>query len=349
MIWVLEDARRWYMIFQTEGIVNTLMQTIRGSGRWNVSLQLSHRLSGFEFRMWHAQNNRRGVGAANLRHSSTAVDVRPQPKHWEIWDWMSDGLNKVSGQDVVEKIKRDIQTLDKEITQARKDVVAARTAYDELLTKRKNNAREMNSLLQNKHAWTSADLERFTKVFQDEHVLESSEEAGKAALNTQQTRLDELFVGMLDKQRSLYLAEQNASDKVKAGSTYWTMLLMGLQFASFLAVYGFLEPRRRRILQQQLDDLKNEVKSGHSSSLKESEERLASHIATILPARDDTLASDTTYSSHDDAEPETLKHRVIKLYNRYKSPGELPKRDIEALATGALLAAIIVTLVNRIQ
>jgi sensitive to high expression protein 9 len=250
-------------------------------------------------------------------------------------------LNKISGFDVVEQIKMEIQTLDREIQQARKDVAAARMAYDDLLTRRKNNAREMNSLLQNKHAWTPADLERFTKVFQDEHVLESSEEAGKATLNSQTTRLDELFMGMLDKQRSLYAAEQGASDKVRVGSTYWTMLLMGVQLASFLAVYGFLEPRRRRLLQQQLDDLKNEVKSGHSSSLMETEGRIAQQLATFQKPTVETIYKNVQ-ETEQETEPETLKERLTKLYYRYKAPTTLDSREVEALATGALITACIV-------
>lgn len=74
----------------------------------------------------------------------------------------------------------------------------------------------------------------------------------------------------------LLLQEQAWSDKIRRASTWWTWGLMGLHFASFVAVYTFLEPRKR----QALTDAVSAMLQRHTASI----DVKLSHLADAVPA-----------------------------------------------------------------
>lgn len=70
--------------------------------------------------------------------------------------------------------------------------------------------------------------------------------------------------------------EQAWSDKIRRASTWWTWGLMGLHFASFVAVYTFLEPRKRQALTAAVSTMLQQ----QTASI---DERLA-HLSQAVPA-----------------------------------------------------------------
>jgi sensitive to high expression protein 9 len=88
------------------------------------------------------------------------------------------------------------------------------------------------------------------------------------------------------------LQEQAWSDKIRRASTWWTWGLMGLHFASFVAVYTFLEPRKR----QALTDAVSTMLQQHTARI----DTMLSHVADAVPTVTAQAVSEATHRSATD-------------------------------------------------
>lgn len=82
-----------------------------------------------------------------------------------------------------------------------------------------------------------------------------------------------------------HVQEQAWSDKIRRASTWWTWGLMGLHFASFVAVYTFLEPRKR----QALTDAVSSMLQQHTARI----DTMLSHLAEDVPTVTAQAVSDS--------------------------------------------------------
>lgn len=88
------------------------------------------------------------------------------------------------------------------------------------------------------------------------------------------------------------LQEQAWSDKIRRASTWWTWGLMGLHFASFVAVYTFLEPRKR----QALTDAVSSMLQQHTARI----DNMLARVADAVPAVTAQAVSDAAHRSATD-------------------------------------------------
>ncbi|KAI7976762.1 hypothetical protein EIK77_009993 [Talaromyces pinophilus] len=157
-------------------------------------------------------------------------------------------LNDLTGYSGIEKLKRDIETQENQVLEGRSLVRQAKEAYSAAINRRSASQREVNELLQRKHAWSATDLERFTSLYRSDHANEVAETEAQELLTKAENELEEATARLNRSILSRYHEEQIWSDKIRRMSTWGTWGLMGVNVLLFLIFQILVEPWRRRRL-----------------------------------------------------------------------------------------------------
>lgn len=137
---------------------------------------------------------------------------------------------------------------EKSVQSSRSSLQQAREAYSAAISSRSASQREVNELLQRKHAWTSNDLERFTALYRSDHANEQSESAAQEQLAAAERKAEEAAAKLSGSILARYHEEQIWSDKIRRMSTWGTWGLMGVNVLLFLVFQVGVEPWRRKRL-----------------------------------------------------------------------------------------------------
>ena len=138
--------------------------------------------------------------------------------------------------------------LEERLRAARLRVRTAKEAYAAAINRRSTSQREVNELLQRKHAWSPADLERFTHLYRNDHTNEVAENETQEALSAAERESEEAAASLTKSILSRYHEEQVWSDKIRRMSTWGTWGLMGVNVLLFLIFQIAVEPWRRKRL-----------------------------------------------------------------------------------------------------
>ncbi|KAK2806231.1 hypothetical protein FQN50_005956 [Emmonsiellopsis sp. PD_5] len=157
-------------------------------------------------------------------------------------------LNDLTGYSAIEKLKQEIMAQEQKVRTTRAAVHAAKDAYTSAINRRSTSQREVNELLQRKHAWTPTDLERFTSLYRSDHANERAETDAQEALMVAEREAEEAAALLSKSILSRYHEEQIWSDKIRRMSTWGTWGLMGVNVLLFLIFQVAVEPWRRRRL-----------------------------------------------------------------------------------------------------
>lgn len=157
-------------------------------------------------------------------------------------------LNDLTGYSGIEALKREIEEQEKSVQSSRSLLQQAREAYSAAISSRSASQREVNELLQRKHAWTSNDLERFTALYRSDHANEQSESAAQEQLAAAEQKAEEAAAKLSASILARYHEEQIWSDKIRRMSTWGTWGLMGVNVLLFLVFQVGVEPWRRKRL-----------------------------------------------------------------------------------------------------
>ncbi|KKY15613.1 putative mitochondrion biogenesis protein [Phaeomoniella chlamydospora] len=160
----------------------------------------------------------------------------------------SQHINDLTGYSGIEALKREIEILETQVQNTRRAVREARDRYTEAITIRSSSQREVNDLLQRKHAWSPADLERFTSLYRSDHVNEQAEAKAQENLSRAEREAEEAASKLARTILARYHEEQIWSDKIRRMSTWGTWGLMGLNVFLFLIFQVAVEPWRRQRL-----------------------------------------------------------------------------------------------------
>ncbi|KAG5357038.1 Sensitive to high expression protein 9-like protein [Yarrowia sp. C11] len=194
---------------------------------------------------------------------SSVHDSQPQMYKWfgEKMDQLQAGaltagqtLNEVTGYKAIEKLKLSIEKLEDEVLEARAEVRHAKKMYSDAISERSNSQREVNELLQRKHNWSAADLERFTTLYRNDHANEHSVHDAKKRLGECEHHVEDLTLQLSKQILTRYHEEQIWSDKIRRASTWGTWILMGFNVVLFIVVQLGLEPWKRRRLVGSFED-----------------------------------------------------------------------------------------------
>ena len=129
--------------------------------------------------------------------------------------------------------------------QTRSALRTAKEAYTAAIASRSSSQREVNELLQRKHAWTPSDLERFTSLYRSDHANEQAETSAEAALASAERAAEEASTSLNRSILARYHEEQIWSEKIRRMSTWGTWGLMGVNVLLFLVFQIGVEPWRR--------------------------------------------------------------------------------------------------------
>ncbi|OJJ50806.1 hypothetical protein ASPZODRAFT_126754 [Penicilliopsis zonata CBS 506.65] len=157
-------------------------------------------------------------------------------------------LNDFTGYSAIEVLKRDIQEQEERVRACRMRVQETKLAYAGAINERSTSQREINELLQRKHAWSAPDLERFTHLYRNDHANEVAEHEAQEALSAAEREAEEAATQLSKSILSRYHEEQVWSDKIRRMSTWGTWGLMGVNVLLFLVFQIAVEPWRRRRL-----------------------------------------------------------------------------------------------------
>lgn len=126
--------------------------------------------------------------------------------------------------------------------------------YTAAINRRSTSQREVNELLQRKHAWSPGDLERFTSLYRSDHTNERAEIDAAAALSAAERAAEEASTSLSRNILARYHEEQIWSDKIRRMSTWGTWGLMGVNVLLFLVLQIAVEPWRRKRLVRGFED-----------------------------------------------------------------------------------------------
>ncbi|KAF9485875.1 hypothetical protein BDN70DRAFT_927217 [Pholiota conissans] len=179
-------------------------------------------------------------------------------------------LNRVTGYDEIEVLKRGIVEQEERINMTREAAKKAKQALDEAVARRSNSQREVNDLLSRKSSWHDSDVGRFTTLVRQDHLYEQEEARAKIIVEETESAVEKEFSQLLRAILARYHEEQVWSDKIRSASTYGSLAALGLNMLVFIIAIIIVEPWKRRRLAQtferKLEELsgENEVRLGAS-------------------------------------------------------------------------------------
>jgi sensitive to high expression protein 9 len=115
-----------------------------------------------------------------------------------------------------------------------------------------SSRKEVVGLLERKHAWSDADLERYMNLIRSEHLNDQGIQAAKDKMAAAEMALEESRTRLEKRERMQYHEEQIWSDTIRRNSTWVTFGLMGLNIFLLLATLILIEPWRRRRLVKEI-------------------------------------------------------------------------------------------------
>lgn len=157
-------------------------------------------------------------------------------------------LNDLTGYSAIERLKEDISAQEETVRNTRAQVRAAKDDYSAAIHRRSTSQREVNELLQRKHAWSPTDLERFTNLYRSDHANEVGESEAQRNLFNAERKAEEAYDVLSRSILTRYHEEQIWSDKIRRMSTWGTWGLMGVNVLLFLVLQVAVEPWRRKRL-----------------------------------------------------------------------------------------------------
>ncbi|KAJ6037179.1 hypothetical protein N7540_001458 [Penicillium herquei] len=208
-------------------------------------------------------------------------------------------LNDLTGYSGIEALKKEIHSQETRLRDARAQVRIAKDAYTAAINNRSTSQREVNELLQRKHAWSTTDLERFTLLYRNDHTNEVAETESQEALSRAEREAEEAAAQLSRSILSRYHEEQVWSDKIRRMSTWGTWGLMGVNVLLFLVFQILVEPWRRRRLVKGFED---KVVEALEKEKAINQAMLASSVASLIdteksvdvPAESSVVAASTT-------------------------------------------------------
>ncbi|KAJ9623271.1 sensitivity to high expression protein she9 [Taxawa tesnikishii (nom. ined.)] len=163
---------------------------------------------------------------------------------------VSHQLNNYTGTDYsgIEALRREIHEQENVVKASHAAVDAAKEAHATAYSQQAASQKEVVGLLERKHSWSAADLERYMSLIRSEHLNEQAVQKAKQDLVEAERSLEEARSTLEKKERKQYHEEQIWSDTIRRNSTWVTFGLMGVNIFLLLVTMVVIEPWRRRRL-----------------------------------------------------------------------------------------------------
>ena len=236
--------------------------------------------------------------------------------------------------------KADMSGLENRVRETRQAVRAAKDAYTEAISSRSASQREVNSLLQRKHAWSPQDLERFTSLYRSDHANEQAEREASESLSTAERQAEEAAAKLSRSILARYHEEQIWSDKIRRASTWGTWGLMGINVLLFLVFQIGVEPWRRRRLVKGFEEkvqeaLEREGALGRAAMAMQIEEAGRGNSEVPISVASEVVNMEKgglvgVGPEVDEARPDTQGEKAIEKVMAEEIPGIVPVSATDA-------------------
>ncbi|KAI4793666.1 hypothetical protein E4T44_12621, partial [Aureobasidium sp. EXF-8845] len=127
---------------------------------------------------------------------------------------VSHKVNNYTGTDYsgIERLRREIIDQEQLVKAAHAEVNAAKLAYTTSYSQQAASQKEVVGLLERKHSWSAADLERYMSLIRSEHLNEQAVQAAKEHLASTERHLEDARGKLEKRERKQYHEEQIWSD-----------------------------------------------------------------------------------------------------------------------------------------
>lgn len=243
-------------------------------------------------------------------------------------------VNDITGYSKVMDLRDLIMRNESRIKELRTLVHNAKKDYEDAVNLRSSSQKEINILLEGKNNWTPVELERFTKLYMNNHDLESAVLQSKSNLKKleveEEDTHDELIKAIMDR----YHEEQVWSDKIRQFSTWATVLILCANVTLVVLVQLVFEPYKRYRLvnsfeekvkdlfknNQKLDGDINDLKHG-LVSLEKSLKAEDNGATTFTPV-DISFSNSSIASNESDGVISSLVSTMGTLFNPEEQSSE---------------------------
>lgn len=141
-----------------------------------------------------------------------------------------------------------------DIAQVRRIAQEAKKAYDEAVHSRAESQRQVNSLLERKHAWSDTDVLNFTSLVRADHASNHAVQQTKTELLQAESHVEAAFDSLMKSILHRYHEEQVWSDKIRSLSTYGSLIVLAVNLFVFLGAIVIVEPWKRKRLVMGLEE-----------------------------------------------------------------------------------------------
>ncbi|KAH7336849.1 mitochondrial distribution and morphology family 33, partial [Rhizoctonia solani] len=159
-------------------------------------------------------------------------------------------LNKVTGYDEIEALKRKVVEREEAIAALRSAARQAKDEYANAVSTRASRQRQVNDLLQRKSTWSDNDVVAFTKLVREDHASAAAELLAKSNLEQAEAAVDAEFGRLMRAILDRYHEEQVWSDKIRSVSTYGSLAALVANMVVFVLAIVLVEPWKRKRLAQ---------------------------------------------------------------------------------------------------
>lgn len=159
-------------------------------------------------------------------------------------------LNMYTGTDYtpIQSLRGSIKLQESSLRSRHNDVSSAKTTHGQELDVQRSHQKEVVQLLERKHSWSDADMERYMGLIRGEHVNERAVENAQRGVIQAERALEEARQELERSERKMYHEEQVWSDTIRRNSTWITFGLMGLNVVLLMTQIVAVEPWRRKRL-----------------------------------------------------------------------------------------------------
>lgn len=167
---------------------------------------------------------------------------------------LSQRVNNYTGTDYsgISSLRSAITEQEQNVASLLDAVAAAKETHATAVASQAASNKEVVRLLERKHSWSDADLERYMGLIRSEHENEQAVQTANDAITQAERDLEEARAELERTERKQYHEEQIWSDTIRRNSTWVTFGLMGFNIILLLASLVIIEPWRRRRLVKEI-------------------------------------------------------------------------------------------------
>jgi len=246
---------------------------------------------------------------------------------------VSQRINAYTGTDYtgIEALRHEIKEQEALVKARHGALGAAKAALEGARTTQAASQKEVVGLLERKHGWSAADLERYMALIRSEHLNEQAVQAAKDGVAATERALEEARSRLEARERAQYHEEQIWSDTIRRNSTWVTIGLMGVNILLLLANVVILEPWRRRRLVREVKTALEEHKTAilQSKAIPAIEDEIDDAVwpegVPLESIEEQAVAARTAAVVADAAELEKLGGGISDVENAFPQTGSSAK------------------------